>query len=62
MRATLPGAAVPVDPIAVERMCDRAIGAFYVVETDGAKQSHKDLPENRVVIHRHDQADVAPGT
>jgi len=60
MRATLQCPAVPFDLVAVEQMRDRTIASVHLIVADRAKQGHQDLAENRIVIDRHDEADITP--
>jgi len=50
-----------VDLVAVEQMRDRTIAAVHLAVADHAKQGHQDLAEDRIVIDRQDEAEVAPG-
>jgi hypothetical protein len=52
--------AVPFDLVAVEQMRDRTIAAVHLAVADHAKEGHQDLAEDRIVIDRHDEADIAP--
>jgi len=61
MRAALQRPAVPLDLVAVEQMRDRTIAAVHLAVADHAKQGHQDLAEDRIVIDRQDEAEVAPG-
>ncbi len=52
--------AVPTDLIGVKQVRDGAIAPRHFVVADRTKESDNDSPENRVVIDRYDQPDVAP--
>jgi len=61
MLATLPCPVLPFDLIAVEQVSDRAVAALYLIVANRTKESHQRLPENRVIVDRHNQTDVVSG-